>query len=833
MSSTRLALLCAAPLALWASAPREARADDVGALLEILEENVVSGASRTAERASDAPAMSSVVTGAQLKLFGVRRLDEALNFLANGAFAHARMSTPEVGARGVALTRDGNSHVLVVLDGMVVNEQGGGTVFLHDIPIDIVDHIEVILGPGSVLYGAQAMLGVINVITKEAADHHGLHAAVTLGMSPPLDASGDVTAPTADNSMGRDKALALSYGRRFTLLGEPAGAVAALEIEDFKGPHMSFPKQELPTGPHSGPGVDFGPHAEPGSWGGRVEEQWFRRKVGGYVRLSAGDLSAAVRAAQSTWAAPFMDLHENRVGVYDDARNTNTQGLVLASVGYRVRFDERVEGVARGYFGYSRFLRSRFVVGHDEPVPGVPLGSIEPEQCPPGPTGPCRKESLFLSRWVGLELQGRFDWLRDGTFSTLVGVDGRLRTSAYEAVAFDERTGKSYGSDPAQTRWHGGGHRVEDEAALGAYVQQTLRPIPSLALNAGVRVDLDSRIPLDYVGSAISPRAALIATPDDRVSLKLIYSRAFRAPSFVELYYVSGRLLPSLDGLEPETVSSVEAVASFRTGAHAFTAAGFYSDWQHVIELQMLNARAPSVSRYNNVPGIENYGSNLGYETSFLDRKLRLGLNATFAVSRRRMSAQQIARNARFGAGEDVPITVAPSVYGNARISYEIGSGAVSLAAAYMGRRIADQAYYGGDPSNLDPRPEAPPQLELRAALTGAIPGVKGAGYMIGGQYAFSAHEPFVVGPNQGHPRYLVEEGPSASLALVNRLTIFAGIELHLDEVNEAGGAGAAARTSPSPSSGGHVGRAGAAAMPSSSPSSGRHAGRAGSEAFQ
>ncbi|AUX20957.1 hypothetical protein SOCEGT47_014340 [Sorangium cellulosum] len=812
MSSTRLALLCAASLALWVYPSREARADDVGALLEILEESVVSGASRTAERASDAPAMSSVVTGAQLERFGVRRLDEALNFLASGVFAHTRMSAPEVGARGVALTRDGNSHVLVVLDGMVVNEQGGGTVFLHDIPIDIVDHIEVILGPGSVLYGAQAMLGVINVVTKRAADLPGVRAAVTLGASPPLDASGDIMAPGGHGSLGRDNSVSLSYGRRLTLLGEPGGAVAAVELDDFKGPHIRFPKQEMSAGPHSGPAVDLGPHAEPGTWGGPVKEQWFRRKVGGYVRLDAGDLSAAARMTHSDWAAPLMDLHENRVGAYDDARNVNTHALALASLSYRARLDERIEGEARGYFGYSRLLRSRYVVGHDAPVPGVPLGSIDPEQCPAGPAGPCRKESLFLSRWVGLELQGRFDWLRDGTVSTLVGLDGRLRTSAYEAVAFDELTGKSYGSDPAQTRWHGGGHRIEDEVALGAYVQQTIRPIPSLALNAGVRIDLDSRIPLDYVANAVSPRAALIVTPDDRVSLKLIYSRAFRAPSFVELYYVSGRLLPNPDGLEPENVSSFEAVASFRSGAHAFTAAGFASDWQHVIELQMLKARAPSVSRYNNVPGIRNYGTNVGYETSFLDRRLRLGMNATFALTRRRMSAPQIVRNARFGTGEEVPVTVAPQVYGNARISYEIGAGAVSLAAAYMGRRIADQAYYGGDPSNLDPRPEAPQQLELRAALTGAIPGVKGAGYTIGGQYAFSAHEPFVVGPNQGHPRYLVEEGPSASLALVNRLTIFAGIEVHLDDAPEASGAGAAARA-PSPSSGRQIGRAGGEAF--------------------
>ncbi|WP_437725688.1 TonB-dependent receptor plug domain-containing protein [Sorangium sp. So ce861] len=792
MRSPGLALLCTASLAWSTAAPREARADDVSSLLEILEENVVSGASRAAERASDAPAMSSVITGQQLKLFGIKRLADALNFLGSGVFAHYRMSAPEVGARGVALTRDANSHVLLVLDGMVVNEQGGGTVFLHDIPVDAIDHIEVILGPGSVLYGAQAMLGVINVVTKKAADHEGLHASLMLGASPPLDESGNIIAPAVE-SPGGENTVALSLGRSFTLLGQPAGVVAAADMHTFKGPHFAFPKQPIPVGPDGAPSLDLGSHAEPGTWGGPVKEQWFRRKGGAYLRVDVGDLSAAAQVTRSVWAAPQMDLYENRVGAYDDAHNSNTQSLSLASVRYRARLSERLEGVARAYFGYSRLLRSRYVVGHDALVPHVPIALMDPEQCPRGPSGPCRKEALFLSRWVGLELQAVVDWSGDGAFSTLAGVDGRLRTSAYEIVAFDELTGKSYGSDPALTRWHGGGHRLEDEAALGAYVQQTLRPFRPIALNAGVRVDLDSRIPLEHLPSAISPRAALIAEPDDRVSLKLIYSSAFRAPSFVELYMVSGRLLPSPDGLKPEKVSSLEAVSSFRTGAYAITAGGFASTWRDVIELQIVKAKAPSVSSFKNVPGIRNYGANLGFEASFLDRRLRVGANSTFAVTRRRMSEQQIKDNARFGVGDEVPLTVAPSVYGNAHVSYEIGAGAVSLAAAYMGRRIADQAYYGGNPSNISPRPEVSPQLELRAALTGALPGVKGAGYTLGGQYAFSAHEPYVVGPNQGQPRYLVERGPSADFALTNRLTVFAGIELHLGGDDAAVGPPAAA----------------------------------------
>lgn len=189
----------------------EAPAQDVNPLLEVLEENVVSGASRSAERESDAPAMSSVVTAEQLHMYGIHRLDEAINFLSLGMFSQDDMSTPNVGARGVALTRDNNNHVLVVLDGNVVNEQAGGAVFLTDIPLEVVDHIEVILGPGSVLYGSNAMFGVINVVTKGARDYSGVRVSSTLGASMPMASDGSLRSPTTE-TIGHDNHFGVTYG---------------------------------------------------------------------------------------------------------------------------------------------------------------------------------------------------------------------------------------------------------------------------------------------------------------------------------------------------------------------------------------------------------------------------------------------------------------------------------------------------------------------------------------------------------------------------------------------------------------------------------------------
>src|SRR5579864_1576769 len=96
---------CAVGCALALLAPSVARAQDTSGLLEVLDENVVSGASKSAESSSDAPAMSTNITADQLRRFGIHRLDEALNFLSLGMFAQDNLSVPEVGARGVLITR--------------------------------------------------------------------------------------------------------------------------------------------------------------------------------------------------------------------------------------------------------------------------------------------------------------------------------------------------------------------------------------------------------------------------------------------------------------------------------------------------------------------------------------------------------------------------------------------------------------------------------------------------------------------------------------------------------------------------------------------------------
>jgi outer membrane receptor for ferrienterochelin and colicins len=87
-------------------------------------------------------------------------------------------------------------------------------------------------------------------------------------------------------------------------------------------------------------------------------------------------------------------------------------------------------------------------------------------------------------------------------------------------------------------------------------------------------------------------------------------------------------------------------------------------------------------------------------------------------------------------------------MFGNARIAYELPTGwpTLALSGHYLARRPIDRAY----DSNWPPEGTyAPPQLELRAAVTGPVPFVKGLSYRFTANYGFADRGPYVVGAEQ------------------------------------------------------------------------------------
>src|SRR4030095_16915571 len=92
--------------------------------------------------------------------------------------------TADCGVRGISGGERGYSKVLkVMIDGQPVSFRADTTSFLGPelVPIDLVERIEVVRGPVSALYGANAFFGAVNVITRRAEDGTRAGARVRLG----------------------------------------------------------------------------------------------------------------------------------------------------------------------------------------------------------------------------------------------------------------------------------------------------------------------------------------------------------------------------------------------------------------------------------------------------------------------------------------------------------------------------------------------------------------------------------------------------------------------------------------------------------------------------
>src|SRR5438093_5352196 len=142
--------------------------------IEELSNIQITSVSRHAERLSDAPASIFVITGEDIRRSGATRLAEALRLAPNLEVARVSASSYAISARGFNNTVA--NKLLVLIDGRTVYTPLFSGVFwdAQDVMLEDVERIEVISGPGASLWGANAVNGVINVITRDAKDTQGL-----------------------------------------------------------------------------------------------------------------------------------------------------------------------------------------------------------------------------------------------------------------------------------------------------------------------------------------------------------------------------------------------------------------------------------------------------------------------------------------------------------------------------------------------------------------------------------------------------------------------------------------------------------------------------------
>jgi iron complex outermembrane receptor protein len=156
-------------------APRVAPAELKQLSIEQLMEIDVTSVSRRSEQLSKAAAAITVITGEDLRRSGVTNLPDALRLSVSLHVAQSNGNTWGITSRGFNSTFATADKMLVLIDGRSVYTPLFSGVFwdVQDVPLEDVDRIEVIRGPGATLWGANAVNGVVNIITKSAKATQG------------------------------------------------------------------------------------------------------------------------------------------------------------------------------------------------------------------------------------------------------------------------------------------------------------------------------------------------------------------------------------------------------------------------------------------------------------------------------------------------------------------------------------------------------------------------------------------------------------------------------------------------------------------------------------
>lgn len=142
--------------------------------LEDLMNIKVTTTSKTEEKISEAPGVISVITHDEMERFGARTLKDVLMRVPSIALSTNYMTDRSMLATRGDQLNPAACHTLLLINGRPVREAEEGGIkseMYESFPVSVIDQIEVIRGPGSVLYGSNAFSAVINVITKKGSEN--------------------------------------------------------------------------------------------------------------------------------------------------------------------------------------------------------------------------------------------------------------------------------------------------------------------------------------------------------------------------------------------------------------------------------------------------------------------------------------------------------------------------------------------------------------------------------------------------------------------------------------------------------------------------------------
>lgn len=550
----RLPLMAVSMAFLYGSSSWAQEADDEDIALVYGDKGTVSIATGSQQPLRRAPAVATVITAEEIAAMGATDLDEVLEtvpglHVARSNVAYAPLNT----FRGIYSIN--NAQTLMLLNGIPTTTMftgGKGNVWAG-YPVENIARIEVIRGPGSALYGAEAYAGVINIITKTSADLKGTTVGMRLGSQRTADV----------------------WGQHGGQLG-PVQAAAYLRVGSTDGITESIRDRVGFTGP-----LNTGHRAVDANADLAYEKFRFRfnYKLRDSVETGAGISSALDTTGRGKSERILTDVSWNDT---EFAKNWNV-------------------GAQASYMEYNDTV----------PVPFMLF--------PGGLTVPA-----FLAAFPNGVIAAPEKWerqLRASGYATYTGLDGhniRFGLGRDDLNLYRTRERKNFTLSPVGIPLALGSVVDATNAAIFmtphrrmvsyAYVQDEWQFAKDWALTAGIRRDHYS----DF-GATNNPRVAVVWDAAYNLVAKVLYGRAFRAPSFGEQYSINNPVQKGSPSLKPETIRTLEGVLAWQ------------ADKDLQLNLNMFRYRMRDIIRLDSTNTYANTGEQTG--TGF-------ELEATWSLSR-------------------------------------------------------------------------------------------------------------------------------------------------------------------------------------------------------
>lgn len=545
--------------------------DDVS-LDDFLSGKVVS-ATKTAQSLREAPAIIEVITDRDIADRQYRSVAEALRTVP-GFAVHYNYANYNVGVRGIHPGMRGGSRIIkVMIDNQPTALRTDSSNFLGPelIPMDMIKRIEIIRGPGSALYGADAYLGVINVVTKTGEDLSG----------GKLSLSG--TSYAKGGGLG-----SLAFGQFGELFGQSYDFAMAGQLGYADRSGLSI----APSSPLRS------------TFDGQLTTDDLNRPRSLFGQLNAGDADSGV---------------VNLSGSY---QHLGSSGKFLDwSIEQRLLDSQNHLAIDNG------FLRGSYQKAFSDNL----MMSLGGAWVAGGPTDADRLDigkpyywQLRKSGYTGFDGTGEIRYGISERDSLTLGADYTQSEQRIQSTynLFREAFGAN---QPGDVRLEGTDLGTRTFANAGVYAQGIYYPLDQLGLTGNARVDHHN-----VYGNVLNYRGGLVYLPADDLSLKLLYGTSFKAPAPLQLFSAPialGDIIGNPD-LKPERAQTLESEVAWAVNPHLIVSAnGYYTQVQDQVQFVKdgANYQAKNLATAQTV-GVEG---SLRWQIDFLRGYLNGALQTT------------------------------------------------------------------------------------------------------------------------------------------------------------------------------------------------------------